>query len=197
MCWTSCRSSSAVRLPTRHYTLLMVAQMPTADERSVWGEADAARRPTRTIRRWNLSEAYRGESEVPRSTTSFGDSPCVSDVAGLSNWFSTIASAAHHSGTARMSTTAEIGVCDPIPASMECQNLFVCDGAVIPASGIANTGLTIGALALRLAAHLEAGRAMARQRGRMTRRSAIRAGLDRPPMECCYMSLRSESPPGR
>jgi choline dehydrogenase-like flavoprotein len=32
--------------------------------------------------------------------------------------------------------------------------LFVCDGSLIPSSGIANTGLTIAALALRLAAHL-------------------------------------------
>jgi choline dehydrogenase-like flavoprotein len=35
-------------------------------------------------------------------------------------------------------------------------NLYVCDGSVIPGSGIANTGLTISALALRLGAHLAA-----------------------------------------
>jgi choline dehydrogenase-like flavoprotein len=35
-------------------------------------------------------------------------------------------------------------------------NLFVCDGSLLPATGYANTGLTIGALALRMAETINA-----------------------------------------
>ena len=38
-------------------------------------------------------------------------------------------------------------------------NLFICDGSVFPTSGSANPSLTITALGLRLAAHLNRSRA--------------------------------------
>ncbi len=69
-------------------------------------------------------------------------------------WLGNLATGAHHSGTARMSATPDSGVCDRDCKVHGLPNLYVCDGSVIPASGIANTGLTISALALRLAAHL-------------------------------------------
>jgi choline dehydrogenase-like flavoprotein len=70
------------------------------------------------------------------------------------DWKQTLESAAHHSGTARMSKTAERGVCDGNGRVHGIENVYVADGSLIPASGIANTGLTIAALALRLSAHL-------------------------------------------
>ena len=48
------------------------------------------------------------------------------------------------------------GVCDVNAKVHGARNLYVCDGSLIPASGVSNTGLTIAALALRLAAHLRA-----------------------------------------
>ena len=56
-----------------------------------------------------------------------------------------------------MSASADDGVCDVNCRVHGLANLYVCDGSVIPSSGIANTGLTIAALALRLASHLKAG----------------------------------------
>lgn len=62
--------------------------------------------------------------------------------------------AAHHSGGCRMSADPAKGVVDTDLLVHGCSKVFVCDGSVIPSTGASNTGLTIGALALRLAAHL-------------------------------------------
>jgi len=59
-------------------------------------------------------------------------------------------SSAHHSGTTPLGSTAE----DLIDKDLKLKlfdNVFVCDGSVIQEHSFANTGLTIGQLALRLA----------------------------------------------
>ena len=79
---------------------------------------------------------------------SFG--PAATDVTFFPDAEAELASGAHHSGTCRMADSAESGVCDRDAAVFGLQNLYVCDGSLIPQAGYANTGLTIGALALRL-----------------------------------------------
>ena len=69
----------------------------------------------------------------------------------FADWPDDITTAAHHSGTCRMAAAAETGVCDRDGGVFGTKNLFVCDGSVLPNTGYANTGLTIGALALRMA----------------------------------------------
>jgi choline dehydrogenase-like flavoprotein len=66
-----------------------------------------------------------------------------------------IFSSAHHSGTARISQSPENGVCDMNLKVHAFSNVYICDGSAIPASGYSNTGLTIAALAVRLADHLK------------------------------------------
>lgn len=61
----------------------------------------------------------------------------------------------HHSGTARMSDMEKLGVVDPQCRVHSCENLYVAGSAVFPTGGFANPTLTIVALALRLADHLE------------------------------------------
>lgn len=59
-------------------------------------------------------------------------------------------SCAHHSCTTPLGSTAE----DLVDKNLKlkfCDNVFVCDGSVIQEHSYANTGLTIGQLALRLA----------------------------------------------
>lgn len=59
-------------------------------------------------------------------------------------------SAAHHSGTVSMGR----GTDDLVDTNLKlngCDNAFVCDGSIIQEHSYANTGLTIGALAMRLA----------------------------------------------
>jgi choline dehydrogenase-like flavoprotein len=65
-----------------------------------------------------------------------------------------LTSAAHHMGTARLSPHERAGVVDPNLRVWQMHNLYLCDASVFPGSGNANPGLTICALALRLADHL-------------------------------------------
>lgn len=144
-----------IRVPTRHYTLLMVAQMPTRNERDVWAAAADSERGALTFhRRWMLPDTYIDllRSAIDDVIRQLG--PLVQGVRLFDGWPATLRSAAHHSGTARMSKDPSGGVCDSDARVHGLPNLYVCDGSLIPASGIANTGLTIAALALRLADHL-------------------------------------------
>lgn len=143
-----------IRLPTRHYTLLMTAQMPTADERSVWETTDPATGHEVTVRSWHLSDEFQADLRAAIDDVLGSLAPVLNNARVFTNWIDDIHSGAHHSGTARMSDSPETGVCDETCRVHGVSNLYVCDGSVIPASGIANTGLTIGALALRLAEHL-------------------------------------------
>jgi hypothetical protein len=72
----------------------------------------------------------------------------------LAVWEKTIASTAHHMGTARMSSDAATGVVDANLKVFGISNLFVCDGSVFPTAGSANPSLTITALGVRLSEHL-------------------------------------------
>lgn len=64
-------------------------------------------------------------------------------------------SGAHHSGTISMSDD-ESGTVDSDLKMRGCANAFVCDGSVIQEHSYANTGLTIGQLAMRLADRVRA-----------------------------------------
>lgn len=138
-----------IRLPTRHYTLLMCAQMPAADELSIWSEGQTRKR------RWSLSEDYRQDLRASVQDVLAWLAPISRSSREFKGWLDDLRTGAHHSGTARMAATAAEGVCDADCRVHGIPNLYVCDGSVIPASGIANTGLTIAALALRLASHLQ------------------------------------------
>ena len=63
--------------------------------------------------------------------------------------------ASHHIGTARMSTDPHMGVVDAQCKVHGVDNLFIAGSAVFPTSGHANPTLTIVALAIRLAEHLQ------------------------------------------
>ncbi len=63
-------------------------------------------------------------------------------------------SAAHHSGGCRIAVDPPGGVVDANLRVHGTNRIYVCDASVLPSTGASNTGLTIAALALRLAAHL-------------------------------------------
>jgi choline dehydrogenase-like flavoprotein len=73
-------------------------------------------------------------------------------------WRDTVASAAHHLGTARMAASAADGVVDRDLRVFGMRNVFVGDGSVFPTAGGVNPSLTITALAVRLGEHLLATR---------------------------------------
>lgn len=62
----------------------------------------------------------------------------------------------HHIGTARMGHGPKDGVVDRQGALFELPNLYVCSSAMFTTSGHANPTLTIVAMAIRMAAHLQA-----------------------------------------
>ncbi len=64
-------------------------------------------------------------------------------------------SAHHHAGTTRMARRQQDGVVDPDGAVFGLENLYITGGSVMPTAGFVNPTLTIVALALRLARHLE------------------------------------------
>lgn len=76
--------------------------------------------------------------------------------------------ASHNMGTCRMSAKPDDGVVDEYGRSHEIRNLFVSDGSVFPTATAQNPTLTIVALALRQAEHINASSqalATARTRG--------------------------------
>jgi choline dehydrogenase-like flavoprotein len=61
---------------------------------------------------------------------------------------------AHLVGAARMGSDPETSVVDGFGRTHDIANVFVCDGSILPTQGSANPGLTIMALAARIADHL-------------------------------------------
>jgi len=66
----------------------------------------------------------------------------------------TIKRYAHLVGGARMAARPQDGVVDARHKVFGTENLYICDGSVLPTQGSANPALTIMALAARLAEHL-------------------------------------------
>jgi choline dehydrogenase-like flavoprotein len=81
------------------------------------------------------------------------------DVANGQSWPGEVKGSDHHSGTARMSETAKTGVVNSDCRVHSMENLYVAGSAVFPTIGYANPTLTIVALAMRLADHLQQARA--------------------------------------
>ena len=61
----------------------------------------------------------------------------------------------HHAGTTRMHADPDHGVVDPDARVYGVENLYVAGASVFPTAGVANPTLTIVAMALRLADHLD------------------------------------------
>jgi hypothetical protein len=139
-----------LRWPTKRYSLLMVAQQAVSSEVCIWRNADSAA----VLRNWVLDETYmaRLEQAIHKVLDRLS---CRKTAQIFPGWAADLMSSAHHSGTARMHTSPNEGVCNENAQVHGVRNLYVCDGALVPASGYANTGLTIAALALRLANFLK------------------------------------------
>lgn len=77
---------------------------------------------------------------------------------------------AHLVGGARMGNDPRASVTDSFGRTHDIPNLFICDGSLLPTQGSANPGLTIQALAARIADYLisEGGNVLAGRRGTVT-----------------------------
>jgi choline dehydrogenase-like flavoprotein len=140
-----------LQLPTDYYVLRLVASELPDSRRSIY-----ANEATGGITRdWHLSDHYIGslDSLLQQLVTRLGG--MVVESRFFEGWGRTLHSAAHHSGTCRMSISEKDGVCDSTCGIHGVANAYICDGSVLPGTGYANTGLTIAALALRLSDHLK------------------------------------------
>jgi hypothetical protein len=136
-----------LRIPTRNYSILLVAEQPPASHCAVWKEGDG----TNICRRWEIADTYILELNGAIELFLEVLRPLIKKSQLFPGWPDQICSSSHHSGTARLSGTEVDGVCDLNGQVHGLSNLFVCDGSIIPSSGFSNTGLTIVALAMRMA----------------------------------------------
>jgi nucleoside-diphosphate-sugar epimerase len=150
---------------------------------------------------WQISDAVEGA--LRRNLSRLADYTGADLIVPDGSLRDRLWSAAHHSGTCRISPNAATGVVDENLRVHGTKHIYVCDGSVLPSTGASNTGLTIAALAHRLAEHLRdrssRGRASpSRQRllvsgitgavGQM-----LRARLARLDFDWCEADLRSDA----
>ena len=136
--------------PTRKYSILLVAEQPKGSYCSVWKPSIGRQ----INRRWEIDEKYINDLKESIGLFIKAIGPIANKVTIYEKWPETLSSSSHHSGTARISSSPDNGVCDSNGKVHNIKNLYVCDGSAIPASGFVNTGLTIVALAKRMSDHL-------------------------------------------
>jgi choline dehydrogenase-like flavoprotein len=141
---------AGINIPTRRFVLYMSAEQPPQEERAIAGT------PGAVTRDWRLDDDFLRTAHDAIGSLLDALAPITARAKVFDHWADSLETAAHHCGTCRMAASAEIGVADGDGRVFGTDNLFVCDGSAIPAAGYANTGLTIGALALRLAEGIHA-----------------------------------------
>ena len=138
-------------------------QAPDPDSRVTLGDATDALGLPEIRLDWRLSEADKRSLQAVHRTIAeeFGrrvSAGCRIDewlTADLTTWSSEMIGGNHHMGTTRMSDDPRTGVVDRDCRVHGMANLFVAGSSVFPTGGSANPTLTIVALALRLADHLQ------------------------------------------
>ena len=128
----------------------MVAEQTPSSTCSIWRDKNNHQ----IYRKWEFQPDYLNSLHLAISQF-FKQLKAVKNINIFSDLAHNIASSAHFSGTARMSDSPSYGVCNKDGRVHGINNLYVCDGSLIPSSGSANTGLTIAALALRMADHFK------------------------------------------
>lgn len=81
--------------------------------------------------------------------------PVITENSGLALLPAALGGVAHEAGTLRMATGDQPGVVTSDRAFPAYDNLYACDNSVFPTSPAGNPTLTLIALALRLAAHID------------------------------------------
>jgi choline dehydrogenase-like flavoprotein len=153
------RAAEATTGTTVSTLFLRCEQMPNRDSRIRLGAELDELGLRRTELDWRLTEL---DSRSANSAIAL----LSSEIGGLGlgvvrvdpperDLFGPAVGGAHHLGTLRMSDEPRRGVVDSDCRVHGVENLFVAGGAVFPTGGYANPTLTIVALALRLAGHLQ------------------------------------------
>lgn len=136
----------------------MTEQLPNARSRVVLStKRDRFGYPISRVE-WNLSEddirGFEQYTELLFAEGLIGEQHRLARRDEHAVWERTVASAAHHLGTARMAHSERHGVVDRDLKIFGTSNAFVSDASVFATSGSVNPSLTITAFAIRLADHL-------------------------------------------
>jgi nucleoside-diphosphate-sugar epimerase len=143
-----------IRVPTSHYSVFIQAGQPLSDQLGVYGATDQDGDSSTIHRNWMLTPEFFATVRSAMDRFIEQIHPIARSFVLLPDWPKALATGAHHSGAARMSSDPAQGVCDASGQIHGLENAYIADGSVIPCSGMANTGLTIAALALRLSDRL-------------------------------------------
>jgi choline dehydrogenase-like flavoprotein len=163
------RSMAAARLrPTRpasRHRLYLVKnvmeQVPNVESRVVLSDEKDRLGCRRAELRWRLSAldkhtVHRAHALLEEELRRSGVGRLMSAMGAEADpWPSRLRGARHHMGTTRMHPDPRRGVVDADGRVHGVGNLYVAGSSVFPTSGAANPTLTIVALAIRLAEHLE------------------------------------------
>ncbi len=128
-----------------YYSVLILGEQEPTDSRGV--ALAAGKRP---MLNWNVTDSERASyaASVEKFLAAFGADILEKQVVPAAQW--EFRTAAHHSGTAhrflhRGAEGRDFFAVKGLP------NAYVCDGSLLQAAGIANSGLTMVALGYRLA----------------------------------------------
>ena len=147
--------------PRSYFVKNVMEQTPNADSRVTLGQDRDRLGCRRTTLRWRLSSL--DKSTAHRAHAILGEELARSGVGHMTSsmgreadpWPTSVRGARHHMGTTRMHADPRRGVVDADCRVHGIANLYVAGSSVFPTSGAANPTLTIVALALRLAGHLQ------------------------------------------
>src|SRR5262249_53944015 len=117
-----------LQLPTDYYVLRLVASELPDSRRSIYvNEATGG-----IARDWHLTDHYVESLDnlLQQLVTRLGG--MVVESRFFDGWGRTLHSAAHHSGTCRMSVSEKDGVCDSACGIYGVANAYICDGSVLP-----------------------------------------------------------------
>jgi choline dehydrogenase-like flavoprotein len=139
----------------------VMEQAPNFDSRVTLGQDRDRLGCRRTALRWRLSSldkftAHRAHVILGEELSRSGLGHMRSSMGREADpWPTSVRGARHHMGTTRMHADPRRGVVDADCRVHGIANLYVAGSSVFPTSGAANPTLTIVALALRLARHLQ------------------------------------------
>jgi hypothetical protein len=134
-----------------YYSVLILGEQTPLATRGV--TMASGRRPSLD---WRVTpeELRSYEASLGQFFAEFGDDIVERAVIPTARW--EFRNAAHHSGTATSFVPAPGDTSREFFAVTGLPNTYVCDGSLLRAAGIANSGLTLVALSYRLAEHLRA-----------------------------------------
>src|SRR5215218_1699697 len=147
--------------PRTYLVKNVMEQAPNSDSRVTLGPDRDRLGCRRTVLRWRLSTvdkftAHRAHAILGEELARSGLGQMTSAMGREADpWPTSVRGARHHMGTTRMHADPRRGVVDADCRVHGIANLYVAGSSVFPTSGAANPTLTIVALALRLARHLE------------------------------------------